>query len=111
MLETLTFAAAFGLLLYGGYAAHWLVPRRHPFETLALFALCTQVGLVAAAPWVEELPDPSWPGSLLIITIFVVVTIWRREAATFVRCRFGAPEPEHPLRRRADYAAGQGRLT
>jgi hypothetical protein len=105
MLDVLTLVASFTLLGYALYASEKLVVKRKPLETVALWGLCATVGAVGASPWAKWLPETSWPADMLVIMLAVIATIWRREAATFVRCKFGGTDPQHPVRRTSDFRA------
>jgi hypothetical protein len=103
MLDLLTLLAAITLLFYALYASEKLVPRNRPLETAALWVLCAMIGAVGASPWNKWLPDASWPSDVLVIALAVIVTVWRKEAAVFVQCKFGGGETDHPVRRRSDF--------
>lgn len=104
MLDLPALGATMLLLLYTVYAVSRLVPREHPREAFVLNILAFVVGIIGVSPWNPWLPRAPWTAQLLIIAIAAIITIWRREAATFVRCKFehGA-EKDHPIRRREDF--------
>lgn len=66
---------------------------------VAVFCLAVQ----AVDPFSVWIPSVGWPAVVLNLIMAVGLTIWRKEAWLFMRCRLGPPEaPVHPLRRATD---------
>lgn len=97
MLDLLSLIAAIFLIICAGYGVSFLSVRRNPLESTSLVVLAFLVGMSGA-------PRSDWPGQMLVVAIAVIVIVWRKEAENFVRCRYGAPDPEHPSRRRSDFS-------
>lgn len=107
MLDLPALGATFLLLFYAVYAASRLVPAEHPRAAVVLNILAMLVGVIGASPWNPWLPRAPWTAQLLIIAIAAIATVWRHEAATFLRRKFepGA-EAKHPVRRKFDHMEG-----
>lgn len=101
MLEIATLSASVLLLVYALFAAQMLVPKKRLAQAVALNLLAGIVGAVAWEAWYGHV---TWSCSALVITLAIMLTIWRHEAIVFVRCKLGdTPQPDaHPRRRASD---------
>lgn len=67
------------------------------------FALVFQIVSPFEDGWV---PQSTWHGALVHIILAACLLAWRKEAITFVRCKFTYPADQQiPLRRSTDYSA------
>jgi K+ transporter len=103
MLEYLN-AAACALLLAYCLPVAAIMQAQHRWPLWMLFVivvLCLTVQVID--PFSTWIPSVGWPGVLLNIAMALTVTLWRKEAWLFMRCRMGPPvEQVHPLRRVSD---------
>jgi hypothetical protein len=104
MLEYLNAAACSLLLVYCLPVATVMeTPHRWalwPVFVAVVVALTVQI-IDPFATWVPEI---GWPAEVLNIAMALMLTMWRKEAMLFIRCRLG-PEtepPRHPMRRLSD---------
>ena len=103
MLEYLNAAACFVLLAYCVPVAA-VMETQHRWALWAIFvAVVVALAVQVIDPFASWVPAVGWPAVVLNVAMSIALTIWRKEAWMFMRCRLGPPESEiHPFRRVSD---------
>jgi K+ transporter len=103
MLEYINAASCMLLLVYCMPVAS-VMEAQHRWGLWAVFVLvvvCLTLQIID--PFASWVPAIGWPAVFLNVVMAAAVTIWRKEAWLFTRCRVGPlQEPAHPMRRTSD---------
>lgn len=99
-------AACLIIMIYMLYVAFKMPATGMWGRRLCVILLSIALGFQVVSPLEAWVPQATWHGALVHILMAWCLLIWRKEAVTFVRCKFTyPPEDVVQLRRSTDYSA------